>query len=295
MQLQETKVKIRPRGGFKDYLRVLKPRETGLLVFIGIVTAFLAGSGSLVPGKLWFILLTLLVASAGANGMTNYLDRDIDSRMERTRLRALPAGRINPPEMVLYLTAGLITGGLMMAWYLHPLVFAVDIIGTLASLIYRKRVTCVFPQGIIASCTPVLMGWLAVASTLNWEILFLCVLISVWLPSHIWSIMIAHKGEYLNAGINYFPVNRNVKSVGRILFGFCLLLYAASLGLYWVGDFGLLYLAGANLLGLLVVYSGVRLWFSAISQNAWRLYKISAFPYLGAIFLLMALDIWFHF
>jgi heme o synthase len=294
MQLENMNVGIKSRGTLWDYLQTLKPRESGLLAFIGVVTAYVAADGSLSLDQTIMILATLLVASTGANGLTNYLDRAIDSRMERTRARALPSGKIYPAERALYLTAGLSILGLVMAWYLHPWAFLADLIGTSAAVIYRKRVTCVFPQGMIASCTPILMGWFAMTSSLNWTILFLCLLVAVWLPSHIWSIMIAHKGDYLRAGITYFPVNRDVKLVTKWLLVSCFLLYAASLGLYSVGHFGFIYLAAANLLGILIVYSGWRLVTSTTSQQAWRLYKVSAFPYLGAIFLFLIMDLLFH-
>jgi protoheme IX farnesyltransferase len=182
-----------------------------------------------------------------------------------------------------------------MAWYLHPVVFLIDIVGTAAAVIYRKRVTCVFPQGMIAGCAPVLMGWFAVRQTPEWEILLLCILIAVWLPSHIWSIMVAHKEDYRNAGITYFPLNRSVKAVTRILFVFSLLLYAASIALYFVGDFGWLYLLTANLAGILIVFASGRLMLSNASGDAWKLYKLSAFPYLGLMFLVIGLDIWLRF
>jgi protoheme IX farnesyltransferase len=60
---------------------------------------------------------------------------------------------------------------------------------------------------MIASCAPVLLGWFAVRAGIDMTVLLLCGLIVVWLPSHIWSIMMAHREDYHNAGINYFPVN----------------------------------------------------------------------------------------
>lgn len=295
MQLEEVKVLTKNNARLwriKDYLEVTKPRETGLLVFIGLITAVVASSGSISLGRFFFLLAAILVASAGANGLTNYLDREIDSRMQRTRRRVLPSKRIYPAEKALFFTAGLTVAGLVLAWYVHPYAFLADSVGTAAAVIYRKKVTCVFPQGMIASCAPVLMGWFAVRSSINWEILLLCVLIAVWLPSHIWSIMLAHREDYWKAGITYFPVNRSVKAVTRILFIFCLLLYAASIGLYFVGHFGLLYLVIANLSGIIIVYTSLRLMLSNASVDAWKLYKLSAFPYLGLIFLVMGLNIW---
>ncbi len=283
------------RGGIGDYFNVIKPRETTLLVFIGTITALVAAGGNLSIGRILFILAAILVASAGANGLTNYLDRHLDARMERTRRRALPSGRIFPAERALYFTAALSIAGLVMAWFLHPWAFAVDLVGTAAAVIYRKRVTCVFPQGMIASCAPVLMGWFAVRPAFNWEILLMCVLIAVWLPSHIWSIMTAHSEDYKKAGLYYFPMNSNPRSISRILFFFCLLLWAASIGLYFAGNFGHLYLIVSIISGLVIVYTSWRLMISETSQDAWKLYKLSAFPYLGVLFLAIGLDLWLRF
>jgi heme O synthase-like polyprenyltransferase len=69
-------------------------------------------------------------------------------------------------------------------------------------------------------------------------------------------------------------------------------LYAAAIVLYFIGGFGWLYLALANLLGIVMVYAGARLVASRAAGDVWRMYRLSAFPYLGVIFLVMCLDIW---
>ncbi|MFC1987707.1 protoheme IX farnesyltransferase [Chloroflexota bacterium] len=273
------------------YIEVLKPSASILLTFIGVCAAIIAGDGQL-SLKLLLVAFTILIASAGANGLTNYLDCDIDARMRRTRNRALPSKRISPPEKVLPLNMSLVIVGLALAWYLHPLCFASDLVGTIVAVMGRKRATCVFPQGVIASCAPVLMGWLAIKPAFSWEILLLCVLITVWLPLHVWSVMIANRDDYISAGLNFFPMNREVKEAVKVLLVLSLVLCAAAITLYFVGGFSLFYLIIASLLSIMMVYASLRLVVSSTSQDAWRLYKISAFPYLGLIFLAMCLDIW---
>ena len=83
-------------GAVGSYIEVLKPLPTVLLAFIGAATAVIAGGGQLLL-KLLLVLAAVLVAAAGANGLTNYLDRDIDARMRRTCFRALPSQAISPP------------------------------------------------------------------------------------------------------------------------------------------------------------------------------------------------------
>jgi protoheme IX farnesyltransferase len=279
----------------RNYIGVLKPAASILLTFIGIISAIVANDGIPEIGSLVLIGVAVLIASAGANGLTNYLDRHIDARMLRTKHRALPAGRIKPPEKVLPLTIGLIIIGLVLAWYLQPvyrLAFIADVVGTSAALVWRKRATCVFPQGMLASCAPVLMGWFAIKPAFGWELLLLCGLIGFWLPLHVWSVMLAHRDEYINAGLSYFPISRKTGEIVKLLFILSLALAIFAIGLYFIGAFGLLYMLTAILMSGILVYGAYRLIISGTSKSAWRLYKLSSFPYLGLVFLAIGLDKW---
>ena len=280
------------RNVIREYIEVLKPRESSLLTFIGVCAAIIAGEGHLPPDRFLLVLVTILLGSTGVNGLTNYLDRDIDSRMQRTWHRVLPSKRIYPAQKVLPLTIGLVVVGLILAWQLHPFCFVAGIVGTVSAVVWRKRWTCVFPQGILASCAPVLIGWFAVDATFSWPLFLLCLLIAIWLPIHLWSVMIAHREDYLKAGINYFPINHEAGEVIKVLTTLSLTLYAASLALYFIASFAWLYLVLANVLGGTLVYTSLRLVVSHARRDSWKLYKLSAFPYLGLIFLAMCLDMW---
>jgi len=279
------------RTTFLDYISVLKPVETSLLTFIGVFSAIIA-AGGYPPVKVFIlILIALLFGSAGSNGLTNYLDRNVDARMIRTSHRALPSRRIDPPEKTLPLIFGLIIVGLALAWVLNPLCFAVGAIGVIASSIWRKTISCTF-LGIVAGCSPVLIGWLAISPIFDVRVLLLCVLVAIWTPIHVWTLMIANREDYLGAGLHYFPLSWQVKDVVKILFGLSILLYIVSLLIYMAAGFHLIYLIVANILGALMIYTNARLLFSMTSTAAWRVYKLSAFPYLGIIFLTIGLDIW---
>jgi len=275
----------------KNYIEALKPLPSILLTYIGVCSAIIAGEGQL-SLKLFLIMVAILSTAAGANGLTNYLDRNIDARMQRTKNRALPSKRIYPPQKVLPLTIGLIIVGLVLAWQLHPFAFLAGLGGALAAATWRKKVTCVYPQGVLASCAPILIGWFAIKPALSWEILLLCLLLAVWLPLHVWSLIITHREDYLQAGLSYFPISYEIRNAVKVLLVFSLMLYATSIALYFIGSFAWLYLMVANLLGVIMVYAGSRLVISGASKDTWRLYKLSAFPYLGLIFLAMCLDIW---
>ena len=282
----------KPQGkGLIDYITVLKPRETVLLAFIGGCSAIIAGQGSAPWDVLLLALAAITLGSAGANGITNYLDRNVDARMRRTHLRSLPARRIVPARKALVWSVFLVLVALTLAWFLHPLCFVFGLSGTVAASVFRKRVMCVI-QGGIAGCAPVLIGYVAVTHQLDMTILFLCILIAVWIPLHVWSVMVANREDYLQAGVAYFPVTWKAKDAIKFLLGLSVLLYASSIALWAVGNFGWLYFGVANILGIVMVYANYNLVKSGASWDAWKVYKLSAFPYLGVIFTVLCLNFW---
>ena len=282
----------KPRGkGIVDYITVLKPRETVLLTFIGVCTVIIASHGKPQLDVLLIALVAIALGSAGANGLTNYLDRNVDARMKRTHMRAIPAQRIIPARKALVWSVFLILAALAVAWYLDPLCFVFGLVGTIAASVFRKRVMCVI-QGGIAGCAPVLIGYVAVTHHLDIQVLFLCILIAVWIPLHVWSVMIANREDYLQAGVAYFPITWRVKDAIKVLMVLSVLLYAASIALWAVDNLGWLYFAVANVLGIVMIYANYHLLKSHLTQDAWKVYKLSAFPYLGLIFIALCLNFW---
>jgi len=272
-----------------DYISILKPKETFLLAFIGVCSGLIA-AGGLLSGSFGLLLVALILGSAGSNGLTNYLDREVDAKMVRTKGRALAAGRVDPPQKALPLIIGLIVSGLALAWALHPLCFLFGLIGVIASGMWRKTIACTF-LGIIAGCSPVLIGWFAMKPIFDIQVLLLCLLVAIWTPIHVWSVMIANRADYTGAGLSYFPLNLSDKVVVMTLFILSIFLYLTSLSIYIAGHFHLLYLVASSVLSLLMLVASAFLLHSTTSGAAWRVYKLSAFPYLGIIFLSMTMDI----
>jgi protoheme IX farnesyltransferase len=271
---------------------VLKPRETVLLTFIGLCAGVVAGAGRPDVQRLLLATLAILMGSGGTNGLTNYIDRDLDARMERVRHRPLPSKQIDPPQKMLPWAISLVIAGSVIAWYLHWMCFLFGIVGVIVAVTFRKRVTCVFPQGALTGCSPVFIGYVAISNSVDWTLLFLCLLITIWIPLHVWSLMISHRDDYRQAGITYFPLSLEVKDSVKMLPVLAVLLVAISLALYFVEDFNWLYLATACCMGILTILSTSRLIYRKLSSESWKVYKLTAFPYLGILFLAIALDVW---
>lgn len=277
--------------GIVDYITVLKPRETVLLAFIGICSLIIAAEGSIDVPLFFHTLAAIAIGSAGANALTNYLDRDVDARMRRTHLRALPCQRIIPAKRALIWSLFLIIAALILAWFLDPLCFVFGLVGTVAASVFRKKVMCVI-QGGIAGCAPVLIGYIAVTHHVDITLLFMCILIAVWIPLHVWSVMVANREDYLQAGVVYFPVTWQSRDAIKVLMILSVILYIASIALWAVADLGWLYFAVANITGIVMVWADYNLLKSGSSRDAWKVYKLSAFPYLGVIFTVLCINFW---
>ncbi len=279
------------RKSIKNYVEALKPKETILLTIIGICAAIVGAGGFPQLSRLGLVFIALLLGDAGANGLTNYLDRDVDTLMERTKLRPLPSGRIYPPEKLLLPVAILLLTALAIAWYLNPLCFAFGSIGILTSVLGRKR-SITHILGGISGSAPILIGYVAFKGELDLTILVIALLIFLWTPLHVWSLMTAYKEDFLQAGVLMLPVTKGVNVTVIVLLILSVLTFATSIALYLVGGFFLVYLCAAVVLGVWMFAANVRLYLRRSEKDAWRVYKISAYPYLGLIFLAMCVDLW---
>ena len=276
-----------PALSWPRYMEVLKPRETALLTFIGVVAGVIAGTPSW--ERISLVALAVALGSAGVNGLTNYLDRDLDARMERTRHRALPSGAIYPPEKVLPLCGGLVAAALALAWYLSPWAMAAGLLGTATALVGRKS-SLTHLLGGISGCAPVLMGWLAVNPHFTPLLGLLVFLILAWVPLHVWSLMLACREDYLRAGVRTFPLTWEERQTRGVLLALAILVYGLSQAVYVVGGFSRAYFIVATGLGWLLVLASYRMLALPQGRGAWRLYKLAAFPYLGLLFLALGLD-----
>ena len=273
------------------YLRVLKPRETVLLSIIGLCTAVAAGGGSPPLDRFALAAIAIVVGSGGTNGLTNFLDRKVDARMLRTQRRMLPSGLIQPPEKALAWAAFLVVVALTIALYLHPYAFISGVTGVTAGLIARKTWATHF-LGTFSSCGPVLVGWFAINPEITATPVLLCIIIALWLPIHVWNLMTASRDDYLQAGVNIFPITKGAGLTARVSVVLSLFLYAASVALYFLGDYGLVYFVAANVGSILMVRATLKMLSTGDKSAAYRAFKLSAYPFLGLIFLGLCIDIW---
>ena len=276
------------------YVKLTKPRIIELLLITTVPAMFLAASG--VPG-VGLILATLIggtAAAGGANAINQYLDRDIDQLMHRTRHRPLP-DHVIPPGHALVFGVALavsafvflaLTAGLLAAWLAETAVVFYVVVYTLW---LKRRTTQNIVIGGAAGAVPVLIGWAAVTGRVGLPALGLFLIVFLWTPPHFWALALVYRDEYAAAGVPMLPVVVGVDRTVRQMWWYAVVLVLSTLGFVRVGRMGLFYAVAAAALGAWFLIGIRRLRRTPSRRAAMRVFRDSIL-YLTLLFAAVALD-----
>jgi heme o synthase len=278
----------------RDYVALTKPRIILLLLVTTVATMFVADPAG--PG-LTTILWTVLggyLAAGGAGAINQYLERDRDARMERTRSRPLVEGRIDPRYGLAF---GLGLGGaaaIQLGLTVNDLAAALAMCGFLGYVfLYTLWLKPRTPQNIViggaAGAIPPLVGWAAATGALGWNALYPFAIVFLWTPPHFWALALLIKDDYANARIPMLPVARGEAATRRQILIYSVVLVAVSALPYATGLFDGVYLGAALLLGGAFIAVAARLWLDPSRRSA-VVVHLGSLAYLALLFCAMAVD-----
>ena len=277
----------------REYVALFKLRIVALLVFVALVSGVIASKGALYPGRVLILFTAGALASIGASILNHYFDRDIDALSDRTKSRPLPSGKV-APHKACWLGIVLLLASLLVSSKLNYLTTAYILGGALVYVVVytlwlkRRSVLNIVIGGAAGSCA-VLAGYAAMNGNTTLAAILVALLVFLWTPPHFWAFAIVHKRGYLRMGVPMLPVTHGDRRAARLIMMHTILLVQASLLLYALGYFGILYFAVAAIFGLLFVGLNARLLLSPSESWAWKSYKFSGI-YLIAIFTAMLVD-----
>jgi protoheme IX farnesyltransferase len=247
-----------------DYIQLTKPRITWLILMSTGVGFFFGARGASWD---WLILLHTIIGTgliaSGTAALNQWMERDADARMNRTKRRPLPSGSISP-ERAFWFAVALSVLGFVELWLGANLLTALFGAFTLASYLFvytpLKRVT---PHsttvGAIPGAMPPVIGYAAARGDVNVEALALFAILFFWQFPHFYSIAWLYREDYGRAGIRMLPVvDPSGERTARQILLTGLVLIPVSLLPSWLGMTGNLYSAGAVLLGVMYFWYGVR-------------------------------------
>jgi heme o synthase len=277
----------------RDLVALTKPRIISLLLVTTIAPMYVAGD----PG--WPLVLAVFVGgylmAGGANAVNMYMDRDIDDRMSRTRLRPIPSGRMRAEAVLAFGVLCATTATYLLAYMANVLTAALALGGFYTYVfVYTRWLKRSSPQNIViggaAGAFPPLVGVAAVTGRIDLLGVYLFLIIFYWTPPHFWALALNKQTDYGRAGVPMAPLVWGERETMRNMLWYTMILVPMTLLPVAFGALGVPYLVMAALLDAWLVVGVVRvIRATEFPKPAWSLYKFSLL-YLALLFAAMVVD-----
>jgi protoheme IX farnesyltransferase len=277
----------------RDLLALTKPRIISLLLVTTIAPMYVAGSPS------WQLVVAVFIGgylmAGGANAVNMYMDRDIDDRMSRTRLRPIPSGRMRPEAVLAFGVLCATTATFLLAHTANVLTATLALGGFYTYVfVYTRWLKRSSPQNIViggaAGAFPPLVGVASVTGRIDLLGVYLFLIVFYWTPPHFWALALLKQRDYGRAGVPMAPLVWGERETMRNMLWYTLILIPLTLLPVAFGALGTPYFVMAALLGAWLLVGVVRVMRARDFQApAWSVYKFSLL-YLALLFAAMVVD-----
>ena len=254
----ELTLTILPRDRYEvasDLVTLTKPRVLVMVLATTLVGYFVALTGPADYLRVAHLLFGTLLAAGGTLALNQYVERDVDARMERTKRRPLPDGRLQPIEALLF--AGALTS--MGVVYLAATVgLAVAILTLSTTVLYigaytplKLRTASCTLVGAVPGALPPVTGWVAAGGDLGLGAAVLFGILFLWQLPHTLAIARLYADDYARAGVRVLSVvDPHGTMLERQIVSSTLGLVAVSVLPTVIGISGVAYFMTACVLGL---------------------------------------------
>jgi heme o synthase len=245
----------------KTYFELTKP-GISLMVLISMMIGYFMGSLSI--GFNWITFLhvafgTFLTAS-GTSAYNQYVERDLDKLMKRTRKRPLPTHKISAINAFLFSSSLILLGVAYLTVNVNPLAASIS---TLTSILYlgfytplkRKSFLNVF-VGSIPGALPPVGGWVAATGSMNDIGMWLLFgIVFLWQIPHVIAIAWLCNEDYTKAGFVMLPKNDRNGSISSYTSLFsAILLIPISFVIYFQSIAGLTFLVSSAVAAIIFTF-----------------------------------------
>jgi len=262
----------------RAYYELTKPGITGYVMLTAGASAFVASRGSLGVGLAIHTVIATGLATAGALSLNQYVERDADAIMHRTRDRPLPTRRLTPMQALGFGITLLMGGLLYTTWVLGSLP---ALLTAASGLLYHGAYTPLKSRSYVATLVgavpgalPMLIGWTVVTGVIDTGGLALFAIGYLWQLPHVLGLAWMLREDYARVGFNLIP-RGGARSIGIQMVASTLLLIPVSLTPVALGLTGTPYLVGATLLGVGFAASAVSAARELTEERARRVFLTS--------------------
>lgn len=242
----------------------------------------------------FYLLIGTFLSSSGSSMLNQFIEREHDSKMLRTRNRPLPAKKVKP-KTVLFVGSILCFLGPFILYYfinfMTSLVSFLTIISYLFVYTPLKRITSFNTIiGSIPGALPPVGGWAAATGNVELKAMMLFGILFCWQIPHFLSLAIIYKDDYKRGGFKMLPSITDDRSMitFQILF-FTMALIYTSVGIYFVNIVSYIYVIGAIILGLIFLFYSSVILFEYSSKTIKRIFIFSII-YLPVLLIMIIID-----
>ncbi len=267
-------------GLWQTVMILFKLRIVTLLLLAAMGGAFVAAGGVPRAADLLLLLITGGASAAGASALNQFIERERDALMRRTKRRPLPEGVVQRPGLVLVVGLGLIVGAVALAAIWNgTLAFWLGVgawiyVGVYTLWLKPRSITNIVIGGAAGSCA-VLSGGAAVGAWNDVGVLTLAALLFTWTPMHFWSLALVYRDDYAAANVPMLPVYTTPLVAARwvLLHGAVTALMAVLLAVH--PAMGLVYLVPTVAATIWMLWAGVAFLRVPERANALMFFKAS--------------------
>jgi protoheme IX farnesyltransferase len=278
----------------RQYWLLTKPRVTQLALFCAVIGMFLSTTELPSLALVAKATIGIWLLAGAAFAVNSMIERHIDARMARTRMRPLARGEITLPQAMVF--SGVIGGAGM--WVLYTLVNPLTMWLTFATFVGYAVVYTVLlkphtPQNIViggmSGAMPPVLGWAAITNSAPAEAWLLALIIFVWTPPHFWALALYRLEDYRKSGLPMLPITHGSELTRLHILLYTIALVATTLLPYAIRMAGWIYLAAALALGAVFLVYTWRM-YRAYSDALARATFNYSIVYLAALFAALLVD-----
>ena len=280
-----------------EILALSKPRVIELLITTALPAMFLAARDFPDPVQIFGVLIGGTLAAGSSNAINSILEKDIDTKMSRTRNRPMAQERLAPILAWTFAISAQIASFLIVLFTCNLMAASFTL---LASFVYvviytiwlKPRTDQNIVIGGAAGALPVIIGYSAVTGNVTWQALVMFLIVFLWTPAHFWALATFHEEDYRRGGFPMMPITKGKRKTSIAILTYSVATSIASFFLILDQDLNLIYAITSVILAAWFCYEAVVLArkYATLHRGRYmRFFHISN-GYLAILFIAIAID-----
>lgn len=206
---------------FKIFFQLTKIRITS---FVTVTTAFgyIAASGH-IDLEIIPVLLGVLLLAFGSAALNHYQEKDFDAKMNRTKGRPIPSGRISSVNVLKISLILILLGSVILLLGTNLLALGFGLLNLIwynfvYTILKRKTPFAIVPGSLVGAIPPVI-GWVAAGGALlDPQIIVIAFFFFIWQIPHFWLLLLILDKDYRQAGFPTLTQVFSKEQLSRITF-----------------------------------------------------------------------------